>query len=420
MMERCECDVVVVGAGPAGLSAATAVDASREVIVLDDNPAPGGQIWRSDRGKLSAESESIVAELSRRRNVLIRSGVQAFSSEGKALMCESEKGLIRIAFDKLIIATGARELFLPFPGWTLPNVFGAGGLQALVKGGFDVSGKRIAVSGTGPLLLAVAAYLRSKGAEIVLVAEQAPLSRLMKFGLGLWRMPSKLIQGAGLMRGLAGTRIAFGSFVERAGGETRVESVTIRLGDRRESVVCDMLACGYHLVGNTELAELAGCRVENGKVVVDETQTTTVRDVFCAGEPTGIGGLELSVVEGAIAGSAASGIDDIGRLLRRKRALQRIADSMNRCYGLREELRTLAEADTIVCRCEDATYGEMSEYADFRSAKLRTRCGMGACRGRVCGTAARFVFGWGHDSARPPIFPVRAGTLADIDLESYE
>lgn len=414
-MERTACDILIVGAGPAGLSAAAAAGPTRSVMVLDDNPAPGGQIWRAEKGELSPESVRVLDDLARHGNVSVRSGVQAYAVDKNSLLCESSGGAIRIKYEKLIIATGARELFLPFPGWTLPNVFGAGGLQALVKGGLDVSGKRIVVSGTGPLLLAVAAYLRSKGATIVLVVEQAPRTRVVRFGLGLWRTPAKLVQGAGLMRGLFGTRIGYDRFVERADGVDRLESVTVRHAGRRERIECDMLACGFHLVGNTELAELAGCRVEDGAVVVDANQETTVGGVFCAGEPTGIGGLELAIVEGAIAGSAASGISDLGQLLRRKRRLRRIADSMNRCYRLRDELRTLAEADTIVCRCEDATFAEMSEFKDFRSAKLRTRCGMGACRGRLCGSAARFIFGWERDSARPPVFPVRAGTIADLD-----
>jgi hypothetical protein len=92
--------------------------------------------------------------------------------------------------------------------------------------------------------------------------------------------------------------------------------------------------------------------------------------------------------------------------------LQRIADSMNRCYALRGELKTLADPDTLVCRCEDATYGEMSRHVSFRDAKLQTRCGMGACRGRICGSASSFIFGWKRDSARPPIFPVRTESLA--------
>src|SRR6202012_5496250 len=94
----------------------------------------------------------------------------------------AEQRIHTFQFDSLILATGARERFLPFPGWTLPGAFGVGGLQALVRGGYDIRGKRVAVAGTGPLLLAVAAHLKQDGAEIVLVAEQAPLRRLMSFG----------------------------------------------------------------------------------------------------------------------------------------------------------------------------------------------------------------------------------------------
>jgi NADPH-dependent 2,4-dienoyl-CoA reductase/sulfur reductase-like enzyme len=172
-------------------------------------------------------------------------------------------------------------------------------------------------------------------------------------------------------------------------------------------------------VPNTELAELLGCRLDGGAVEVDERQQTSVQDIYCAGEPTGIGGLELSMAEGAIAAMAASGSDDFGAFRRRRKRLRKIAEAMNHCYRPREELRSLCPPETVVCRCEDATFGEMSAFRSFRAAKLQTRCGMGACQGRVCGAASRFLFGWGRDTVRPPIFPVTAGALAGID-EDYE
>lgn len=408
MRRNYEVDIAIIGAGPAGLAAASVVRPGMKAIVVDDNPAVGGQIWRAERGLISPHAARILKSIESNGNVELLSGAQVFDVSNRHLRAETSDGVAEIGFRKLIIATGARELLLPFPGWTLPNVFGAGGLQALVKGGVDVHGKRIVVAGSGPLLLAVAAYLKSKGARIVAVAEQAPRSRIMKFGFGLLRTPKKLVEAARIGAALLGTRIEFDSYVASASGAGRLERVTLRTPRGDETLDCDMLACGYHLVPNTELAELLGCRIENGAVVVDDRLETTVKDVFCAGETAGVGGVETALFEGELAGKAASGEDVASSLVGENR---RFARALGECYKLRDELRTLAAPETIICRCEDARFADVARCENFRDAKLRTRAGMGACRGRVCGSALRFMFGWERDAVRPPIFPVRVENL---------
>ena len=166
------------------------------------------------------------------------------------------KALVELEFEKLIIATGARERFLPFPGWTLPNVFGAGGLQAFVKGGLRVEGKRIVIAGTGPLLLAVAEYLKSKGATIVAIAEQAPSANITRFARGLWGIPSKLVQAAALRAKLIGIPYLTDCWLTSAAGEDKLESVTLTRRRKEWTLDCDYLACGFHLVPNIELASL--------------------------------------------------------------------------------------------------------------------------------------------------------------------
>jgi hypothetical protein len=84
---------------------------------------------------------------------------------------------------------------------------------------------------------------------------------------------------------------------------------------------------------------------------------------------------------------------------------------LDQTFELRDELKTLATSATIVCRCEDVQYGKLTEYRNFRTAKLQTRCGMGPCQGRVCGAAVEFMFGWKDRSVRPPIFPVKMENL---------
>jgi NADPH-dependent 2,4-dienoyl-CoA reductase/sulfur reductase-like enzyme len=127
----------------------------------------------------------------------------------------------------------------------------------------------------------------------------------------------------------------------------------------------------------------------------------------------GIGGVEAALIEGQIAGYAAAGNVTKARTLFAERASARkFTGLLARTFALRDELRALAAPETLVCRCEDVSHGRLAKYSEWRSAKLQTRCGMGACQGRVCGAAAEFIFGWRAESVRPPIFPARVESLA--------
>jgi NADPH-dependent 2,4-dienoyl-CoA reductase/sulfur reductase-like enzyme len=298
---------------------------------------------------------------------------------------------------RLILATGARELFLPFPGWTEPGVFGAGGLQALVKSGLSVKGKRVMVAGSGPLLMAVAATLRKHGARVVGIAEQAPFGRIFSF---LRRYPAKLPQAMGLRARLIGVPYRTGTW------PVRFEDGVVTLsGGRRAGV--DYLACGFGLEPNTEVAQLLGCRLDDGFVAVDSRQETTVAGVYCAGEPTGIGGLDKALEEGERAGAAAT-----GQVFRKRRTRTgEFVRDLAAAFHLDPRLFDLAEAGTVVCRCEDVPYEALRPYREWREAKLLTRCGMGPCQGRVCGPITSCLFGWTAGSVRPPLAPVPAGLV---------
>jgi D-hydroxyproline dehydrogenase subunit alpha len=147
--------------------------------------------------------------------------------------------------------------------------------------------------------------------------------------------------------------------------------------------------------------------------VVDDRQATTIAGVYCAGEPTGIGGVERSLVEGEIAGLSAMGESASRQARSRRAALHRYAQGLGRAFELRDELRTLAGGDTVVCRCEDVRMRDLDPAWTSRQAKLYTRAGMGACQGRICGAALDFVMRWTPDSVRPPIEPARVATLLD-------
>ena len=417
------CDVLVVGAGPAGMAAAyRAAQSGARVAVVDDNPAAGGQIWRGEQTKPKSREAQAWFERIRSVEIQLINGARVFQQpRAGTLLAETFEGVCELSYTSLVLATGARERFLPFPGWTLPNVMGAGGLQALVKTGLEIEGKRVVVAGSGPLLLALGAYLRGRGADVLLIAEQAAWGRLARFGLGLVLEKEKLAQAWKLKRDFSrkgakaqrkSVRYLSGCWVVTAHGEEKLESVTLFRGGKRWQVSCDYLACGFHLVPNVELAELLRCVVENGCVRVDEFQQTTISRVYSAGEATGIGGLELSLVEGEIAGLAATGKhDDARQLFFVREKHRRFAELLNRTFALREELKQLPAAETIVCRCEDVTFAQLRAHHSWRAAKLQTRCGMGPCQGRVCGGAVEFLFSWRAESVRPPVLPVRVESL---------
>ncbi len=419
-------DVLVVGGGPAGLAAASsAAEHGIRVGLIDDNPALGGQIWRQGIAAAYPEAESWIRKL-RSAGVEILCGARVFDQIAPNLLrAEMHDDLLELQYRKLVLATGARERFLPFPGWTLPNVMGAAGLQALVKSGYSIAGKKVLVAGTGPLLLAVAAYLRAHDAEVAMVCEQASFWTLAKFGFFLLKHRDKIAQGRSLRKQLTGVPFVTSSWPVAAEGGGALKTVSISRGGKIEKIACDFLACGFHLIPNAELAALLGCRLRQGLVEVDQVQQTSLPGVFCAGEPTGIGGVELSVVEGQIAGHAAAGQGDLARrFFPIRQRLRKFADALDRTFALRPELKELAVAETILCRCEDVTYGRLKAQTSWRAAKLQTRCGMGPCQGRVCGPQTEFLFGWSPDSVRPPIFPARVESLGamlrDVDPEYCE
>jgi D-hydroxyproline dehydrogenase subunit alpha len=415
--QRRNYEVVVIGGGPAGLAAAIcARQSGARVVIVDDNPGLGGQIWR---GEQRAPASAWLARVQAAQIELINGARVYDQPEQGLLLAETATRHLEIGYRRLILATGARERFLPFPGWTLPNVMGAGGLQALVKSGLPITGKRVVVAGTGPLLLAVAAYLRKSGAQVLLIAEQAARNSLFALGLGLWRAPGKIIEAINLRRALAGVPHLTDCWPVAARGDDRLQSVTLRRGQRTWEVACDYLACGFHLVPNTELAAFLGCAVRNGAVQVDEFQQTTVAGIYCAGEATGIGGLEVSLLEGQIAGLAAT--DQQGQaqaLFAARHRQQRFANLLNQTFALREELKELPRPETIICRCEDVSFARLQQQPAWRAAKLHTRCGMGPCQGRICGSALEFLLGWQPESIRPPLFPVKVGSLIQQTTET--
>ncbi|MGF6350322.1 FAD-dependent oxidoreductase [Variovorax sp. W2I14] len=409
------CDVLIVGAGPAGMAAAVAAAPSgASIVVIDDNPVPGGQIWRDGPGaSLPAAARKWRDALERHANIRVCSGTRVIAAPARneLLLEDAERGW-RMQWKKLILCTGARELLLPFPGWTLPGVTGAGGLQALVKAGLPVEGERIVIAGSGPLLLAAASTARAAGAKVVRIAEQASFTAVAGFAANLWRWPGKAAQSVTL----ADPQYRTASRIVSAQGSTQVESVRLLQGGREVEIACDRVACGFGLTPNTQLGQLLGCTltVEGARALaVDARQLTSVRDVYAAGECTGFGGSERALAQGAIAGYAAVGNEWAAKQHEAERARwNAFAAQLHRSFALAPEIKQMPQPETLVCRCEDVPFSALADCTGWTDAKLHRRCGMGACQGRVCGDAAQFLFGWTPPAPRPPLSPVRIATLA--------
>lgn len=418
MTRRRAMDVVVVGGGPAGLAAAAAAaTGGRQVLLIDQGRMLGGQIWRHRRrAELSPQAEQLLDRV-RSAGVTIASEARVIDAPSAHELVVDFRGRVDVQrAEQLILATGAVERFVPFPGWTLPGVTGVGGLQALLKSGLTVTGTRVVVAGSGPLLWPVAATVIKAGARLGMIAEQASRGRVLGFGTSLLADPDKLLLAAQYRWATLGTPFRTGSWVVRAEGDDRVREVVLSVGGRERRLPCDWLASACGLVPNTELGRLLGCALDGDAIRVDAMQRTSVSWIHAVGECTGIAGDGPARAEGEIAGRAAAG-DERGarepKLVQQRDAGRRFARQLAQAFAPREELRHLADRDTILCRCEDVRVGAVEAGWTARQAKLWTRVGMGSCQGAVCGEACRLLFGWEGNSARPPLGGPAIGGWSD-------
>jgi NADPH-dependent 2,4-dienoyl-CoA reductase/sulfur reductase-like enzyme len=445
-MRELLCQVAVIGAGPAGLAAASAAhERGADVLLIDEQAQAGGQIWRrratQPPGRVLADWQRRCAGLRWELGSAVIDGCgpgtraqtggrpQAATAGGKGseaqyfelLLWSAQRGTTRLRAQSVVLATGAQELFLPFPGWTLPGVVGVGALQALLHAGLELRGQRVLLAGSGPLLLAVAVALRRAGAKLLGILEQAPRRAVWRFGLKLGLHPAKLLAGAGLVARLSGVPVFRSAWVRAAEGPDRVKWVQAEIDGRQRAFEVDWLATGFGLEPNTVLGRHLGAACRAGALAVDGRGQCDQAGLFAAGETTGIGGAAAALAQGQLAGWAAachvlgSRPEDAQRLRRLAGPVareRRFAADLEQAFRLRSELLHLAQAETLVCRCEDVTLGALSGCHSAREAKLRTRCGMGACQGRLCAPLLERVFGWTRESPRPPLSPVPLAALA--------
>lgn len=424
--------VTIIGAGPAGLAAAAAARrAGARVALLDAGTRIGGQYWRHRDGHSPVPPHL-------RQDLRPGHAVWHVEPNGDGFTTHTTEGEVRSR--TVIVATGAYDRQLPFPGWTLPGVFTAGGAQALLKGDGVPVGDRVVVAGTGPFLLPVAAGL---GARAVGVFEAGSPIGFARHPLAVARNPGRLAEGAQYLRVLRKHRVPFHTrtTVVAAHGDDRVRAVTVAKLDRdwrpvvQREIECDALAVGYGFTPQLDLPLQLGCDTTvdaDGSLVAttDEWQRGSVAGVYLAGEVCGVGGARLSVVEGEIAGTHAAGAVPDRRLLRRRSALRAFAAAMHDTYRIGAGWQDWLTDDTLVCRCEEVAVRAVRESVvdlgatDARGVKLLARPGMGLCQGRVCGYATACLAAAACDrtltaadlhgmAARPIAQPVTLGSMAE-------
>jgi NADPH-dependent 2,4-dienoyl-CoA reductase/sulfur reductase-like enzyme len=447
--------VVVIGAGPAGLRAAeTLVRGGVRPILIDEAERPGGQIYRQPPpgaarsptalyGFEAGKAVAIHAILARLGEAIdYRPGALVWNVFQQRLDTLASGRHGALDFDRLVIASGAMDRVLPFPGWTLPGVFTLGGAQIALKAQGVSIGRRVAFIGAGPLLPLVAYQYAKAGAEIAAVLDVTPLAAKLKHAPGLLAQPGTLATGLWYMtrNAVRGLTIRSGVRAVRVEGAGRVQGLWWRDANGAEyRVACDAVGASFGLRSETQLADLAGCAFAFDGVTRqwiptrDAAGRSSVPYVYLAGDGAGVGGADVAELQGERAGRAV--LEDLGKavdgarvaMLDRKLARQaRFRRALENAYPYPAHLLDDVADEEMVCRCEGITAGALRSAAvergvhEMNRLKAFTRIGMGRCQGRVCGhaaaeilarTAAKDIAAVGRLRGNPPVKPLPIGGL---------
>lgn len=468
-------DVAIIGAGPGGMEASLlASQSGLETVVIDSYPQPGGQYFMQLPKKFKSEYETdselegkiLVNELNN------STATKFFNALTWAIFKEEDNGgwlialygsscpnYVRSKF--LILANGAYDTPIAFPGWTLPGVITCGAALILLKTQKLIPARRAIVTGTGPLLLSAAAHLIDTGVEVVAVCESSKLfPRGLRYGLTMLGHLHRLKEGAVYMRKIIGSKTPYkmGTSIIEAIGTDKVESAVISKIDRNGSPIkgteeqyeIDLVVSGYSLTPNTGLARMIGCKMDyrSGKggwvPQRNEYMQSSIPGVYIIGDGAGIGGAENARLEGQLAAVAIArengnltSVQAETKYKSLKPELtneQRFGQMLEDLFSPKPGLIDLVDDETIICRCEEITLGEVKAAVSqgactIAEVKMITRSGMGNCQGRMCehsimnsiiknlkkGTVSPHSVG--YYSVRPPLHPLPQKFLAQASTE---
>ncbi len=453
-------DLIVLGAGPAGANAAiAAADSGLKVVLFEQQPAAGGQVWRAP---LAGLEDTLPASPERRSGDDLRARLAASRVDarfGRTLWSVGQRfrvdavgpdGNESVEAPRLIAATGAHERVVPFPGWTLPGVIGLAAATVLLKAQGGVPGTSIVVAGCGPLLAVVAAGILKTGGSVAAVVDLSGPGDWLKALPAMATQPALVARGAGwaLKIGAARVPMLFRHAIRAAEGGEELQRVRIAPVDAQGAFIsgpeimidADTLCVGHGLVPGGEVPRLLRAaqtfdRRRGGFVpVLDAVGRTSINGLYACGDGAGIRGALVAEEAGRLAGLAAA--HDAGALSETAFATasnaaraaiakaRPFSDAMAGMMALRPAQVASIAADTVVCRCEDVTRAEIDAAhadgaCDLNQLKQFTRCGMGPCQGRFCGDVAGELLALkvgsreaaGAFTARPPLRPV---ALADL------
>jgi NADPH-dependent 2,4-dienoyl-CoA reductase/sulfur reductase-like enzyme len=442
---------VVVGAGPAGArAAATLAAAGLAPIVVDEAPQSGGQIYRRAPPGFTRSYRALYgfdARNARRVHdafdalsgrIDYRPGTLVWDLRDGVMHCLADGRSTELAYGDVIVAPGARDRVIPFPGWTLPGVYTLGAAQVALKYQGCAVGARVVFMGSGPLLYLVAWQYAKAGGGVAAVLDTAPLTAKRRALPALLRGGRTFAKGLWYVAGLRARGIVVENGIVPLAAEATDDAVSAfayrDAAGRERRLACDALAFGFGLSSETQLADLVGI-----PFVFDELQQqflpardiagrTPVRGAYVAGDGAGIAGADAAELSGERAALAlledrGHGVDK-SRVATLERALARIAAlrvALDTAFPFPTDLAARIADDTIVCRCEAIRAGELRasaralEARDVNRAKAFSRCGMGRCQGRICGPSAAAVLAAtlgvrldqvGRLRGQPPVKPI--------------
>lgn len=422
-----ERDFVIIGTGPAGLSAAvTAAELGMNVTVIGEDLLIGGQIFRQVLPPLEPQTRHITAQnenlfkklnnaLAEAQNVDFLNKTLVWGIFDDKIISTDNKNHPLIKAKKLLIAEGAYETPVAFPGWTLPGVMSLGGAQILLKSQGVIPQGKTLIAGTGPLLLYTASQLVKNGAHVIGVLEASSFTQWMKWSLRLRRAPDLLWKGIQYLAVLKKHRIPvhYNHMIVSAEGGDSLEKITFAKTNNNwepqtgtgKTLDIDTLCLNFGFTPSTTFSHMAGCEHECDSLLrgwvpkVNSKFETSKKGIFAAGDCTGIGGVKTAVLEGKIAATEAAA--QLGVISKHKahQSLSRLQKAVSRLhwyqgflkeiYAFRFGLNQLLTSETIICRCEEIEFKSILKTMEngeinLDQIKRQTRVSMGRCQGRFC------------------------------------